>query len=555
MAKYHYIIIGSGPAGCLLARKLARGGKRILLLERGDLVKDDPMLDIPSNSLGLTSLYNKYFLNYGASLPDTEAKLSLPAFFVPVYHGVVAGELVGGGSSVNGMQVVTGTTAQYREWASYLKDLDWSPEEVEKRIKNILNFHKHPESSTDASKYASTAMLNVEESVQSKELAKAFVSATNAVVGRDLPQNYLDLNNEESAFIYWTLSTYKGKRQSAQLFLEPLVQAGNTCDVSDQCTQAGLDNVLIRKATANSAQITLITRCHVSKILLDKDPGSDGEYRATGVAAVVDGKSLTFSASAGVISSAGISTSQILQLSGIGDKDELAKAGVKAKIHNANVGHNMKNHLLIDMVGVDGANSANFPVENPEGIYSGGAFLNSHLDDPRVKDKRVHQIIPIAFGPAVFMASAPLHTVSNGSIVIQTPSPDKMPFYKFDYLKDPLDADLVYESYVYMFDILTKMGLTPIKNNLPAPNPHTDAANARAAALTNIGQTYHWYGTSRMAPSPDLGVVDSGCKVFGTSNLYVCDASVIPIFYDGNTMMAAYIIASVFGRKLLLRDN
>jgi len=39
---------------------------------------------------------------------------------------------------------------------------------------------------------------------------------------------------------------------------------------------------------------------------------------------------------------------------------------------------------------------------------------------------------------------------------------------------------------------------------------------------------HHHAGTTRMASSPDQGVVDADCKVFGLANLYVAGNSVFP---------------------------
>ena len=39
---------------------------------------------------------------------------------------------------------------------------------------------------------------------------------------------------------------------------------------------------------------------------------------------------------------------------------------------------------------------------------------------------------------------------------------------------------------------------------------------------------HHHTGTTRMASSPDRGVVDADCKVFGLANLYVAGNSVFP---------------------------
>jgi hypothetical protein len=43
-----------------------------------------------------------------------------------------------------------------------------------------------------------------------------------------------------------------------------------------------------------------------------------------------------------------------------------------------------------------------------------------------------------------------------------------------------------------------------------------------------LGAGWHHMGTTRMATSPEEGVVDSNCKVFDTSNLYIAGSSVFP---------------------------
>lgn len=57
------------------------------------------------------------------------------------------------------------------------------------------------------------------------------------------------------------------------------------------------------------------------------------------------------------------------------------------------------------------------------------------------------------------------------------------------------------------------------------PEPWLDAGSA---AAPRIAGTAHHMGTTRMAESPDQGVVDRRCKVHGVDNLYVAGSSVFP---------------------------
>jgi choline dehydrogenase-like flavoprotein len=46
--------------------------------------------------------------------------------------------------------------------------------------------------------------------------------------------------------------------------------------------------------------------------------------------------------------------------------------------------------------------------------------------------------------------------------------------------------------------------------------------------IKNFSSRAHHLGTTRMSDSPVNGVVDSNCKVFGMSNLYVAGSSIFP---------------------------
>jgi choline dehydrogenase-like flavoprotein len=66
-------------------------------------------------------------------------------------------------------------------------------------------------------------------------------------------------------------------------------------------------------------------------------------------------------------------------------------------------------------------------------------------------------------------------------------------------------------------------------------NGHSDAAAILAAIRRAAPRSQdltlnssHPQGGNPMSDRPDVGVVDSGFRVHGTRNVYVCDASVFP---------------------------
>ncbi|KAG6805306.1 hypothetical protein H0H92_015908 [Tricholoma furcatifolium] len=55
--------------------------------------------------------------------------------------------------------------------------------------------------------------------------------------------------------------------------------------------------------------------------------------------------------------------------------------------------------------------------------------------------------------------------------------------------------------------------------------------------------TNHVMGSALLAPQEDGGVVDSTLKVYGTSNVYVVDASVIPLQPAAHSQATVYAVA------------
>jgi choline dehydrogenase-like flavoprotein len=72
-------------------------------------------------------------------------------------------------------------------------------------------------------------------------------------------------------------------------------------------------------------------------------------------------------------------------------------------------------------------------------------------------------------------------------------------------------------------------------------DPALLAADARL--LTGATDSYHQCGGARMGTSSADGVVDSGCKVFGTNNLYVAGAAVFPSASFANPTYTALALA------------
>ena len=72
---------------------------------------------------------------------------------------------------------------------------------------------------------------------------------------------------------------------------------------------------------------------------------------------------------------------------------------------------------------------------------------------------------------------------------------------------------------------------------------------------THVSDGAHHMGTTRMATSPEFGVVDSNCKVFGIEGLYVAGSSVFPTSGWANPTLTIVALAMRLADHLKSRKD
>ena len=103
--------------------------------------------------------------------------------------------------------------------------------------------------------------------------------------------------------------------------------------------------------------------------------------------------------------------------------------------------------------------------------------------------------------------------------------PFGMPQLRVDWRYRPLDLETIRVTLARLKSELAEAGAGELVY---------DEADIPGAMLREGAYGGHHIGTAKMAASPEDGVVDSDCRVFGTDNLYVAGSSVFPTSSQAN---------------------
>ncbi|KAH7311615.1 hypothetical protein B0I35DRAFT_481568 [Stachybotrys elegans] len=120
------------------------------------------------------------------------------------------------------------------------------------------------------------------------------------------------------------------------------------------------------------------------------------------------------------------------------------------------------------------------------------------------------------------------------------------------FLSNPLDLEVMARQVRFVEDLVTRA--EPIARNLkPYTKRFTDLDTAKAYVGRTAEGAHHYTGTCAMMSRELGGVVDNRLRVYGTSNLRVLDASILPLEPTANTQAVVYGIAEL-GASLIKEE-
>ena len=478
--------------------------------------------------------------------------------------GMVRGKGLGGSSIIYFMVYNRGHKVDFDRWAA-AGNIGWSFDDVWPYFLKTEN--STLEDLIDSPNHNSNGLMNVEYNKARTHLAEAFVAANKYLGLKEVDYNS---GHHQLGVSFLQGNTKSGQKQSAyKAFLEPIINRPNL-------------------------HIMLNTR--VSQILIDPKTKV-----AFGVEFIRNGRKSRVTARKEVILSSGTFHSpQLLMLSGIGMKNDLARIKVPL-IQHLPVGKIIHDHMmhngptfitnttnLSDNIGFRGAIGAARDYTEGRGLFtipSGvealsfiktkhGLHYGDNVPDVELVFTPGSLHLDRGFGAKYAgrmndetynSAYKPLESVKTDTFIISQLifHPKSKGFLKVvdkniftppkiypNFFSDPEDIEVLLEGIKFSLRLANtppfqkigaRINASPLKNCAHIHFGSDDYWRCSLRTLTN--SLAHQTSTCKMGPKNDpSAVVSPELKVYGIKNLRIVDTSVIPASITGHTNSASVMI-------------
>ena len=228
-------------------------------------------------------------------------------------------------------------------------------------------------------------------------------------------------------------------------------------------------------------------------------------------------------------------------LSGIGNAEELRRYGITVVSNLAGVGENLQDHCFI--VGF----VAETKVPMAPGSRAGSHLFFRSVEGVSSPDIQVLLatsavgITEVAPNHAFSIRLGLLRPQSRGRIKITSADMNAPLLIDPGYLSAPADLTALSSAVEHSRAIGSAAGLSEWRKREIARIPH-GRSELNEFVAGNVGSYWHPVGTCAMGID-HKAVVDPSLRVYGTTNLRVVDASIMPTITSGNTNAPIIAIA------------
>ncbi|KAH9945914.1 uncharacterized protein BXZ73DRAFT_95435 [Epithele typhae] len=154
------------------------------------------------------------------------------------------------------------------------------------------------------------------------------------------------------------------------------------------------------------------------------------------------------------------------------------------------------------------------------------------------------------------MSGIILHPTSRGSVHIASTDPTASPAIDTNYFGNPQDLETLLAIVKFGLKVRATAPWADVIRAPVAPSAEQRASDEGLVQYIkdNCGPVYHPVGTAAMLPREDGGVVDPALRVYGTANVRVVDASILPMEITAHSQATVYAIGKRWGADLIKKD-
>ncbi|KAJ0122732.1 Choline dehydrogenase [Diaporthe amygdali] len=590
--EYEYIVVGSGPGGGPVAANLARQGHKVLLLEAGDDQGQNLHAKIPTffpafeeDAAERWDYFVKHYDDPEQAAKDPKMTWETPdgSIFVGINPPAGSKQLgiyypragtLGGCAAHNALAGVLPPASDWDYIAKLTGDKSWEYGNIRPLFERLERCGYLPPGTPGHGfhGYVETNLAHSSTITAAKPVIDSALNVQGSSEGLLDDINPLFPSEKEGVYRPAMTMTKNGRRSSARDYL---VATSNAKDAHGRkrypltiSTHSLATRVIFKKANHGQKPKAIGVEFLQGRSLYKADPRSNPK---------IAGVKKAIYASKEVIIAGGVFNSpQLLQLSGIGPKDDLQKVGIEVLVDLPGVGTNLQDNYEFGVVGTTKTSFS--PLAKGTGLTAGDPLFKEWIESksggPYASNlvatgvfhsssvAETHRPDTLIFGGAFpFTGYFPGFSTATGSgpawtwdvlkigsrntagtVKLRSKDPRDVPDIDFHFFKEGGAEDLkaMYEG-VELARKINK-GVEGFSETIPGP----DATTEEQIETRIKGEAFGHHACCTVAIGADddaMACLDSKFRVRGVDGLRVVDASSFPRVPGSFPTLAIYILA------------